>query len=84
MESSQIVDIWNTFKDSLDKKHTEIVAEKFVEVCADYGTDDTEFRDAMGSCDILDAAIGYYLDIDDDGANKAKEACVCKKTCPQW
>ena len=21
----------------------------------------------MGSCDILDAAIGYYLDIDDDG-----------------
>ena len=67
MESSQIVDIWNTFKDSLDKKHTEIVAEKFVEVCADYGTDDTEFRDAMGSCDILDAAIGYYLDIDDDG-----------------
>ena len=41
MESSQIVDIWNTFKDSLDKKHTEIVAEKFVEVCADYGTDDT-------------------------------------------
>ena len=67
MESSQIVDIWNTFKDSLDKKHTEIVAEKFVEVCADYGTDDTEFRDAMGSCDMLDAAIGYYLDIDDDG-----------------
>ena len=32
MESSQIVDIWNTFKDSVDKKHIELVAEKFVEV----------------------------------------------------
>ncbi|MBR19542.1 MAG: hypothetical protein CMA64_05300 [Euryarchaeota archaeon] len=66
MESSQIVDIWNTFKDSLDKKHIETVAEKYVDVCADFGADDTEMRDAMGSCDFLDAAITYYLDIGDE------------------
>ena len=73
MESSLIVDIWNTFKDSVDKKHIELVAEKFVEVCADYGTDDSEFREAMGSCDTLDAAISYYLDIDDDSDDDDNE-----------
>lgn len=62
MDSSQIVDIWNIFKDSLDKKTIDTVAEKFVDVCADYGTEDMSFRDAMGSCDILDSAISYYLD----------------------
>ena len=66
MESSMIVDIWNTFKDSIDKKHIETIAEKYIDVCADVGTDDTAFRDAMGSCDFLDAAISYYLDIDED------------------
>ena len=66
MESSMVVDIWNTFKDSIDKKHIETIAEKYVDVCADFGTDDTAFRDAMGSCDFLDAAITYYLDIDED------------------
>jgi|TARA_A100001388_G_scaffold12730_1_gene8699 hypothetical protein len=65
MESSMVVDIWNTFKDSIDKKHIETIAEKYVDVCADFGTDDTAFRDAMGSCDFLDAAITYYLDIDE-------------------
>ena len=47
-------------KDSIDKKHIETIAEKYVDVCADFGTDDTAFRDAMGSCDFLDAAITYY------------------------
>ena len=42
MESSSIVDVWNTFKDSIDKKQIEIVAESFVDVCADYGADDTD------------------------------------------
>ena len=61
-----IVDIWNTFKDSIEKKHVETIAEKYVDVCADFGTDDTAFRDAMGSCDQLDSAINYYLDIDEE------------------
>ena len=33
MESSMIVDIWNTFKDSIDKKHIETIAEKYIDVC---------------------------------------------------
>ena len=65
MDSSLIVDVWNTFKESIDKKQIETVAERYVDVCADYGADDVNFRDAMGSCDVLDAAISYYLDEDD-------------------
>ena len=65
MESSMIVEIWNTFKESIEKKHIETVAERYVDVCADFGTDDTAFRDAMGNCDNLDAAISYYLDMED-------------------
>jgi len=44
MDSSQIVDIWMVFKDSIDKKHIEIVAEKFVDVLADYGVSDHIFQ----------------------------------------
>ena len=62
MDSGLIVDLWNTFKESVDKKQVETVAERFVDVCADYGADDVHFRDAMGTFDFLDAAITYYLD----------------------
>ena len=66
MEAGLIVDMWSTFKDSIDKKTIETTAERFVDTCADYGADDTHFRDAMGTCDILDAAISYYLDLDEE------------------
>ena len=65
MESSLIVDVWTTFKDSIDKKQIDIVAESFVDTCADYGAQDSDFREAIGSCDHLDSAINYYLDIDE-------------------
>ena len=66
MEAGLIADMWNTFKDSIDKKTIEATAERFVVTCADYGADDTHFRDAMGTCDILDAAVTYYLDLDEE------------------
>ena len=66
MDSSLVVDMWSTFKDSIDKKTIESTAETFVDTCADYGADDQCFRDALGSCDILDQAINYYLDLDDE------------------
>ena len=66
MDESQIVDIWTVFKDSIDKKNIEVVAERFVDVCADYGADDEHFKNALGHCNDLDAAIYYYLDIDND------------------
>ena len=69
MESgSQIIEIWQVFKEYIDKKNIETVAERFVDVCADFGTFDESFREALGSDSQLDKAIGYYLeeDIDDD------------------
>lgn len=62
MDASQIADVWNVFKDNIDKKNIEQVAESYVDTCADYGAEDHAFRDAMGNCDYLDAAINYYLD----------------------
>ena len=43
-------------KEYVDKKQIEMVAEKYVDVLADMGVCDETFRDAMGSCDHLDAA----------------------------
>ena len=66
MDSSQIVDTWNLFKEHVDKKHLETLAERFVDLLADYGVTDEALKDAMGSCDQLDSAINYYLDIDEE------------------
>ena len=60
MDSSQIVDTWNLFKEHVDKKHLETLAERFVDLLADYGVSDEALKDAMGSCDQLDSAINYY------------------------
>ena len=66
MEEEQIVDIWNMFKEYLDKKHVEMAAERFVDLMADFGTGDDVFTSALGNDSALDHAINYYLDIDDD------------------
>ena len=50
----------------MDEQQIEICAERFVEVCADFGADDEAFKSALGSCNYLDNAIYYYLDIDED------------------
>jgi hypothetical protein len=65
MNEEQIADIWMTFKEYLDKKHIESAAERFVDLMADYGVDDETFKDCFGHCSYLDAAIKYYLEIDD-------------------
>jgi hypothetical protein len=66
MDESQIADIWNALKEYFDKKHIEMAAERFVDLMADYGVDDQTFKDCLGQDEYLDAAIHYYLDIDDD------------------
>tara|TARA_B100000963_G_scaffold331287_1_gene321974 strand:+ start:38 stop:277 length:240 start_codon:yes stop_codon:yes gene_type:complete len=66
MDGTQIVETWQVFKEYLDKKHIDTVAEKFVDLCADFGTEDEAFRDALGSDHDLDKAIGYYLEEDVD------------------
>ena len=66
MDESQVVDIWLVFKESIDKKQIETVAERYVDVCADFGTTDETFRTCLGNDADLDLAIGYYLEIDED------------------
>ena len=64
IEGSQLVEIWQFFKEYVDRKQSmDVVAEKFVDLMADYGVDDEEFQNALGADEDLDQAIQYYLDI---------------------
>jgi len=64
--SSTISETWMMFKEHLDKKHIEMAAEKYIDLCADFGADDETLKECFGNCEVLDAAIKYYLDIDAD------------------
>ena len=64
MNEEHIGDIWMMFKEHIDKKQIELVAEKFVDLLADYGVSDETFKEVLGTDAILDEAIGYYLDLD--------------------
>lgn len=66
MNEEQIVEIWSLFKEYLDKKQIDIIAEKYVDLLADYGISDEVFKDSLGTDSVLDEAIGYYLEIDAD------------------
>ena len=65
MDETQIVDVWNVFKEYIDKKHIEMAAERFVDLMADFGTNDESFMSALGHDSNLDHAINYYLDLDE-------------------
>jgi hypothetical protein len=64
MNEEHISDIWTMFKEYVDKKQMELVAEKFVDLLADYGVSDETFKEVIGTDSNLDEAIGYYLDLD--------------------
>ena len=64
MNEEHISDIWTMFKEYVDKKQIELVAEKFVDLLADYGVSDETFKEVLGTDSNLDEAIGYYLDLD--------------------
>ncbi len=66
MKEEQIVEIWSLFREYIDKKNLDVVAEKYVDLLADYGIDDLVLKESMGADNELDNAIIYYLDIDDD------------------
>ena len=70
MDLEQAIDVWNLFKEYVDKKQIELVAEKFVDMMADYGIDDHQMKELIGNCTYLDEAIAYYLDIDDIDADE--------------
>jgi hypothetical protein len=62
MNENQIADIWLLFKEYLDKKTLETVADRYVELMADYGVTDKALASATGTDETLDKAIEYYLD----------------------
>ena len=66
MNEEQIADIWMAFKEYLDKKHIESAAERFIDLMADYGVGDETFKECFGHDSALDAAIKYYLELDED------------------
>jgi hypothetical protein len=72
LNETQIGDIWLNFVEYLDKKHLETVAERYVDMLADFGTPDTVMSAATGVDAILDQAIAYYLnedEMEDDNPN---------------
>jgi len=64
MNEEHISDIWTMFKEYVDKKQMDLVAEKYVDLLADYGVSDETFKEVIGTDSSLDEAIGYYLDLD--------------------
>lgn len=68
LNDAQIGEVWLLFADYIDKKQLEVVAERYIELLADYGVRDRVFQSATGIDATLDQAISYYLDegTDDD------------------
>ena len=66
LNEQQIGDIWVLFSDYIDKKQVEVVAERYVDLLADFGTHDRVLEGATGVDSILDSAIEYYLDEESD------------------
>jgi len=62
MNENQIADIWLFFKEYLDRKVVDTVAERYIELLSDHGVSDKLLESAIGYDDTLDDAIHYYLD----------------------
>jgi len=73
LNETQIGDIWVLFADYIDKKQLETVAERYVDLLADFGTTDRILQGSMGVDSTLDSAIEYYLDEEDDDADDVDE-----------
>jgi hypothetical protein len=75
LNESQIADVWIMFKEYIDRKQLGVVAEKFVDLLADYGVQDEILKEVIGTDNELDDAINYYLenDYDDDSDEEDEE-----------
>lgn len=66
LNETQIGDVWLLFADYIDKKQIDVVAERYVELLVDLGVTDRTLQNSTGVDNILDHAIEYYLDDDDE------------------
>jgi len=62
MNENHIADVWLLFKEYIDRKTLETVADRYVELLADYGISDKVMQGACGNDEVLDKAIDYYLE----------------------
>jgi len=73
LNETQIGDIWMLFADYIDKKQLDVVAERYVDLLADYGVSDRVLQSATGVDGTLDQAIDYYLDEEDAADDEEDE-----------
>lgn len=64
MSEDHISDLWLLFKEYTDKKQLSILAERYIDLLADYGVQDDILIASLGHDSTLDGAIKYYLDLD--------------------
>lgn len=73
LNETQIGDIWMLFADYIDKKQLDAVAERYIDLLADYGVSDRVLQSATGVDGTLDNAIDYYLDEEDAADDEEDE-----------
>jgi len=73
LNETQIADVWILFSEFIDKKNHEAVAERYVDLLADFGVTDRTLEGATGVDNTLDSAIEYYLDEDSEDDDDYKE-----------
>ena len=73
LNETQIGDVWLNFVEYLDKKQLETVAERYIDLLADFGVSDRTLQNATGVDEILDQAIAYYLNEDEGVADDEDE-----------
>jgi hypothetical protein len=61
------------FKEYIDKKQLDIVAEKYVDLLADYGVNDETLQETIGTDNYLDNAVNYYLETDYKDSDEDEE-----------
>ncbi len=66
MNENQIGDIWLLFKEYIDKKNLDVLAERYIDLLADHGISDKVMAAASGVDEDLDNAIDFYLDQDSE------------------
>lgn len=66
LNEAQLGEVWVLFADYIDKKQIDLVAERYIELLADFGISDQSLQTLNGTDQHLDQAISYYLEDDDD------------------
>jgi hypothetical protein len=66
MTEEQIVEFWTMFENYIDKKQMNLCVEKYVDMIIDFGVDDQTLKGCIGHSTILDSAIYYYFEMDED------------------